>query len=80
MHGCSVNNYYDEAVHELSFNRWAETNRMVVLYPRMAEHGTTTQEKIGCWDAYAQTSPKYDTKEGIQMIAIREMIRRVANV
>jgi poly(3-hydroxybutyrate) depolymerase len=80
LHGCSVNNYYDEAVHELSFNRWAETNRMVVLYPRMAEHGTTVQEKIGCWDAYAQTSPKYDTKDGIQMIAIREMIRRVANV
>ena len=46
----------------------------------MGEHGTTVQEKIGCWDAYAQTSPKYDTKDGIQMKAIRQMIKRIAGV
>jgi hypothetical protein len=80
LHGCSVNNYYEEAVHELSFNKWAETNRMVILYPRMADHGKTTQELIGCWDSYGQTGPDYDTKNGIQMKAIRQMIKRVAGI
>lgn len=26
FHGCGVNEYYDEAVHHLSFQRWAEAN------------------------------------------------------
>ena len=46
LHGCSVNNYYEEAVHHLSFNYWAETNNIVIVYPRMAQHGTTVQEKL----------------------------------
>ena len=80
LHGCSVNNYYEEAVHHLSFNYWAETNNIVIVYPRMAQHGTTVQEKIGCWDAYGQTGQAYDTQNGVQMKAIRQMIKRIAGV
>ena len=52
LHGCGVNWYYDDQVNHLSFTRWAETNSLVVLFPRMADHDATVQEQAGCWDAY----------------------------
>ena len=62
------------------FCRWAETNRMVVVFPRMAQHGRVEQEMIGCWDAYAQTGADYAFKRGAQMVAVREMVRQTAGV
>ena len=50
LHGCE-NPFvmeYPEA-HKLSFNRWAESNGIVVLWPHMNSHGTTAQGKHGCW-------------------------------
>ena len=78
LHGCDVNGYYDPAVHHLGFENWAEANGMVVLFPRMADHGATHQTLMGCWDAYAQTGADYALKSGAQMAAVRQMIRAVA--
>ena len=80
LHGCDVNRYYEEQVQHLGFENWAEANEMVVLFPRMAEYGTTTQTKWGCWDGYGQTGADYALKSGAQMVAVREMIRAVAGV
>ena len=80
LHGCGVNGYYDNEVHHLSFTRWAETNRMVVVFPRMAQHGAVEQEEIGCWDAYAQTGADYAFRQGAQMVAVREMVKALAGV
>ena len=53
----------------LSFNRWAETNNMVVLWPKaMGE---------SCWHSYAREGG-YDTKEGGQMVAIKRMIEALS--
>ena len=67
----------------LSFNRWAETNRIVVLWPKIHSHGganQTREQRIGCWDGYGQTGHNYDTKGGVQMVAIRRMIEAIAGV
>lgn len=80
LHGCNVNYYYDDAVMHLSFNRWAETNGIVVLWPRVANHGVIKQEAMGCWDTYAQTGPNYAYKSGAQMVAVRDMIRTLSGV
>merc|ERR1719282_1530321 len=83
LHGCGVDHYYDEAVHILSFNRWAETNNMVILWPRLRSHGGehgTAQQKSGCYDSYGQTGASYDTKNGVQMVAIRTMIEQLSGV
>ena len=68
---------YPEA-HTLSFNRWAESNNIVVLWPHMGAHGNTSQGRKGCWDGYGSSGLTYDTKSGAQMDAVRKMIERVS--
>lgn len=80
LHGCGVNEYYDPAVHHLGFENWAESNGIVIMFPRMAQHGATTQTKSGCWDSYAQSGAGYALRKGAQMAAVRDMIRAVARV
>jgi len=80
MHGCE-NPFileYPEA-RQLSFNRWAEANDMVVLWPHNVRHGNQTSERHACWDGYAQT-PHFDTKHGPQMIAIASMIETLSGI
>eukprot|EP00756_Hemistasia_phaeocysticola_P001144 Hpha_TRINITY_DN10819_c0_g2::TRINITY_DN10819_c0_g2_i1::g.23471::m.23471 len=89
MHGCSELALMEDVLVKgskalgLSFNRWAETNRIVVLWPHSGRHGGkngTSAERHGCWDGYGQTSRGYDTKQGIQMRAIASMIETLAGV
>jgi len=80
MHGCS-NPFvleYPEA-RELSFNRWAESNDIVVLWPHNVRHGTYSAERKACWDSYAET-PHYDTQIGPQMRAIASMIGNLSGL
>eukprot|EP00966_Prymnesium_polylepis_P318497 7356512-Prymnesium_polylepis.1 len=72
---------YPEA-RELSFNRWAESNDIVVLWPHLVKHGgqNGTQGPTNCWDGYGQTGELYDTQRGIQMRAVKGMIEAVAGV
>jgi hypothetical protein len=77
LHGCNVDKYYESAVHDLSLNRWGETNSIVVLWPRIQprnDSAATVQQRQGCFDAYAQTGEFYMTKAGPQMAAIGQMM------
>ena len=59
LHGCAVDGYYDNEVAHLGFEAWGEENGIVVLFPRMQNHGYTVETTQGCWDAYAQTGADY---------------------
>ena len=74
LHGCQ-NPMILEApeVRRLSFNRWAETNGIVVLWP----HKDNNQS--GCWDSYDKT-PDFDNQRGPQMIAIADMVQAISGV
>ena len=73
LHGCQNPFVLEEAqVHALSFNRWAETNKMVILWPKAIGES--------CWDSYGHEGELYDTKVGDQMQAIRRMIEAIAGV
>jgi hypothetical protein len=55
----------------------------VVLWPHVGRHGAanaTREQKGGCWDSYGQTGPAYDTKSGVQMQAVRQMIQALSGV
>jgi poly(3-hydroxybutyrate) depolymerase len=56
------------------YNRWAETNRLVVLYPQTA---ASIGNPNGCWDWWGYDDPEYFTKRGRQMIAIARMATRL---
>ena len=56
------------------YNRWAETNRLVILYPQAA---ASLGNPNGCWDWWGYDDPGYYTKGGRQMIAVARMAARL---
>jgi len=53
------------------YNRWADRNRLVLLYPQ-AE--ATAENPHGCWDWWGYDDPDYAKKTGRQMAAVKAMI------
>merc|ERR1712083_606533 len=71
LHGCANPFILSDAqAHALSFNRWAETNDIVILWPKAKGES--------CWDSYGHEGKAYDTKDGAQMQAISRMIEALA--
>eukprot|EP00040_Diaphanoeca_grandis_P022539 m.121412 g.121412 ORF g.121412 m.121412 type:complete len:384 (-) comp28853_c0_seq3:376-1527(-) len=80
-HGCGgPDRFYNASVYYAGFNEWAQTNNMVIIYPAMRVWGTTPQTKAGCWDGYAQTGPLYNTKQGLQMQTVRNIIKAASGI
>lgn len=78
LHGCLQNvatvgvNYYQNA----GYNRWADTNNMIVLYPQAT---TTSANPGGCWDWWGYDDVNFPGKSGGQMVALKTMIDRVVS-
>jgi poly(3-hydroxybutyrate) depolymerase len=77
FHGCkqTPEDIQDTYVRHAGYNRWAETNNIIVLYPQ-AKHASANPE--GCWDWWGYSGPDYVTKTGPQMAAVRAMLDRLA--
>jgi chitodextrinase len=63
-------------VRNAGYNRWADTNRIIVLYPQAA---TRPGNPAGCWDWWGYDDPNYAVKSGRQMAAVKRMIDRIAS-
>ena len=67
------------------FNRWADTNRLIVLYPQVARSGASPFNPKGCWDwwrplgPYLYTGPAYASRNGLQPSAVRRMVQRLTD-
>lgn len=78
FHGCKQNvatvgvNYYQNT----GYNRWADTNNMIVLYPQAT---STAANPNGCWDWWGYDDVNFPGKSGGQMVAIKTMIDRVVS-
>ena len=65
------------------YNRWAEANRIVVLYPQTTAWNRTldptglTANPNGCWDWWGYSGADYFRQDGKQMQAVRQMIDRL---
>jgi Esterase PHB depolymerase len=57
------------------YNRWAETNGIVVLYPQA--HATWSNPNA-CWDWWGYTGEAYGTKRGVQPAAVHRMLLALA--
>jgi len=69
------------------YNRWADTNRIVVLYPQaIARAGwgpwpwpsSFVYNPNGCWDWWGYSGAGYHTQAGAQIAAVRRMLERLA--
>jgi poly(3-hydroxybutyrate) depolymerase len=73
-HGTIGSAFIDDA----GIYQWADTNRIIVLYPQTIP--TTGTNGEGCWDWWGYLSdPNYAQKSGAQMQALYGMVTRVAH-
>lgn len=82
FHGCEQG--YDSVgtdyVTNTGFNKWADTNNIIVLYPQAVSSSSNPSNPNGCWDWWGyNTASNYDTKTGSQMSAIYSMMQLIAS-
>ena len=63
-------------VEHAGYNRWADTNDIIVLYPQAVATFTNPQ---GCWDWWGFDDANYAVKAGRQITAVRAMLDRIAS-
>lgn len=78
IHGCkqSAAEVGDDFYKDTGYNRWADTNELLVLYPQV-NPSTIPANPQGCWDWFGYTGPTYASKFGPQMVAIKAMVDRL---
>ncbi len=87
FHGClqGAEKIGEAFVRGAGYNRWADSNRLIVLYPQaVARSGwrfadwTFVWNPNGCWDWWGYTGALYATKEGAQPRAVKAMLDRLS--
>ncbi|MGH8806643.1 MAG: extracellular catalytic domain type 2 short-chain-length polyhydroxyalkanoate depolymerase [Noviherbaspirillum sp.] len=78
FHGCKQNvaTIGDQYYQKTGFNRWADTNNIIVLYPQA---NVTAANPNGCWDWWGYDDVNFPAKSGGQMVAIKTMIDRIVS-
>ncbi len=79
FHGCLQNARAvgEQFVRDTGYNRWADTNHIVVLYPQTG--AATSANPNGCWDWWGYDSANYAKKSGPQMAAVKAMVDHLAS-
>lgn len=75
LHGCKQNaaEVGQEFVRNAGYNRWADANNIVVLYPQTSQKATN-----GCWDWWGYDDANHAKKSAPQMAAIAAMIEHLS--
>ena len=78
LHGCKQNPNFiqQQYVRNTGYNRWGDSNNIVMLYPQTQEDSATNPN--GCWDWWGYDSANYAKKSGPQMAAIKAMVDQVS--
>ena len=76
FHGCKQNSATldQQFVRNAGYNRWADTNNIVVLYPQ-----TSNDAPNGCWDWWGYDSANFAKKSGPQITAVKAMVTRLSS-
>lgn len=74
FHGCAQNRETvgDAFIKETGFARWADTNRLIVLFPQVETKPINNPQ--GCWDWWGYTGPQYLTRSAPQIAAVNRML------
>lgn len=80
LHGCSMADDHlgDAFAAGAGYNEWAETNRLLILYPQVATSTVMPLNPRGCWDWWGYTGDDYATRSGVQVAAIVELIEALS--
>lgn len=80
FHGCSQSSAIvgDAFAAGAGYNEWAETNRLLVLYPQVGSSKIAPMNPYGCWDWWGYTSDAYATKKGRQLMVVKATLDQLA--
>ena len=77
-HGCGVQRGVmgpNWAAH-IGLLEWAETNALLVLFPQ----ANTAVDAAACWDWTGETGTEFDTREGLQLTTVANMLRDLPHI
>lgn len=86
FHGCKqyAGRIGRAVVDHAGYNKWADTNRLIILYPQTAPTASTPinpGNPFGCWDWWGFSdlprNSEFARKSGYQISAIRAMLERL---
>jgi poly(3-hydroxybutyrate) depolymerase len=80
FHGCRQGAAVigERFVREAGYNRWADSNALIVLYPQaIGRYSPFVYNPRGCWDWWGYTGATYHTKAGAQIRAVKAMLERL---
>jgi hypothetical protein len=77
FHGCKqgLSAVGDQFVKGSAYARWAESNRIILLFPQVR---SSSFNPNGCWDWWGYSGRKFLEKDAPQMVAVKRMIDRLA--
>lgn len=78
-HGCnmSYSKIGDQFIRMSGLNEWADTNRIIVLYPQVFPSLVGPVNGQGCWDWWGYDDPDYAKKNGRQLLMTKRMVDRI---
>ena len=84
LHGCKQNfdTIGDRYTEHAGYNEWADTNRLIILYPQTIAGNPAEFEPLnpfGCWDWWGYTNFNYAVKAGRQITTIKAMLDRLTS-
>jgi len=73
FHGCQQSAAFvgDAFAAGAGYNEWAETNKLIVLYPQVDSSKIAPMNPMGCWDWWGYTDGNYATKNGAQIGVVK---------
>ena len=78
LHGCKqgVDDIQQRFVDHTGYNAWADSNRLIVLYPQTVASRYWPSNPLACWDwwGYVNYDDSYVTKSGAQIRTIKAML------
>ena len=78
LHGClqDIGDVDRHFIDDTGYNAWADTNRLIVLYPQTTRSSWLPFNPLGCWDwwSYLDHEDSYVTKSGAQIRTIKAML------
>jgi hypothetical protein len=78
LHGClqDAGEVDRRFIDDTGYNAWADTNRLIVLYPQTAVSWFLPYNPLACWDlwGYVDQNDSYVTKSGSQIRTIKAML------
>lgn len=80
FHGCRqyAGEVEDKFYRYAGYNRWADNNRIIILYPQTQATHLSPLNPQGCWDWWGYSGADFAYRTGAQIKAVRSMLDQLA--